>query len=95
MKKRTVVLLTFFILLVLSGVVLFRFSTLGAGGDQLNMDPVGIIHASIAFIVIILVMLHVRGNIKMLKNLREEYEDKIKTLKEDHKIELEKLSKAN
>lgn len=97
MKKKTVGLLIFFIMLFSSGVALFIFSRQADSGAQLDnlLDQVGNAHAVLALIVSILVILHIRGNIKRFKNLRKEYEDKINKLQAEHKSKLEEISKVN
>lgn len=92
MKKKTIVLLITFIMLFGSGVTLFIFSRQNSVEDyNYLLSPAGNAHTVFAFIVSILVILHIKGNIKIKKG----YEDRIKKLQEEHKSELERLNKVN
>ena len=86
-------LLIAFIFLAGSGVALFIFSNFADGSSALEImqNNVGNAHAFFAAIVIILIVLHIRGNLRLLKRREQEYEEKIKQLQEKHNAELKKL----
>ena len=92
MKKKTIVLFVSFLMWFGSGVTLFIFSRQNSVEDyNYLLSPAGNAHTVFALITSILVILHIKGNIK----IKKEYEDRIKNLQEEHKSELERLNKVN
>lgn len=63
-------LLIFFMLLFSSGISLFMFSRQSESGVQVDelLDKIGGAHTFFAFVVSVLVILHIVGNFKMFKN---------------------------
>lgn len=81
MNKKTLVLVFFFILLAGSGATLFILSRqTDSSVLEQTFTNIGNAHTFFAVIVIALVILHVRGNLKLLKKREKEFEEKLNQL---------------
>ena len=96
MNKRTIVLATFFVLLASSGGALFIFSRQSDRDGTLQelLNNVGNIHSLFALVVVLLVILHIKGNFKKVKTTEAKYEEKLKQLQAQHQAEIAQYKRS-